>query len=227
MATSGTTAFTLDLTDIVEEAFERAGRASRSGYDLRTARRSLNLMMIEWASRGVNMWTIEEGTVPLVAGTGAYTLPADVIDVVEVVLRTGTGNASTQNDRVISRISAPTYASIPNKLTQGTPVQMWVQRLRDAPVVNLWPVPDNVQPYALQYWALRRIEDAGNGIETPDVNWRFLPALVAGLAFYISGKIPEGASRRDALKAEYEEQFLLASQEDRERSTLRLVPRLW
>jgi hypothetical protein len=177
MTTSGTTAFNMDFTEIAEEAWERAGREMRSGYDLRTARRSMNLMTIEWQNRGINMWTIDEGTIDLVAGTSEYTLPADTIDLMEHQIRTGAGNQSTQSDLTISRISVSTYAAIPNKLSQGRPIQLYIERLRDAPKVNLWPVPDN-DSYVLYYWRMRRIEDAGSGVQTSDMNFRFLPVLV-------------------------------------------------
>src|SRR5210317_39067 len=143
MATSGTTAFNMDFTEIAEEAWGRAGREMRSGYDLRTARRSMNLMTIEWQNRGINLWTVDEGTVNLVAGTGQYALPADTIDLLEQVIRTDAGNVNTQTDLTITRISVSTYASIPNKLTQGRPIQVWIERLRDAPRINVWPVPDS------------------------------------------------------------------------------------
>ena len=177
MATSGTTAFNMDFTEIAEEAWERAGRELRSGYDLRTARRSMNLLTIEWQNRGINLWTIEEGSVNLVDGTSQYTLGADTIDLLEHVIRTNSGNANTQSDLTINRISVSTYASIPNKLSEGRPIQMWIDRQRDAPVLNLWPVPDKSDTYVLKYWRMRRIEDAGSGVETADVNFRFLPCL--------------------------------------------------
>jgi hypothetical protein len=224
MSTTGTSVFNMEFTEIAEEAWERAGREMRSGYDLRTARRSMNLMTIEWQNRGINMWTIDEGTIPLVQGTSAYDLPADTIDLLDQVIRTGAGNVSTQSDLTINRISVSTYASIPNKLTTGRPIQFWIERLRDAPRVNVWPVPDN-NGYTFQYWRMRRIEDAGTGIQTPDVNFRFLPCLVAGLAYYIAMKVPELSARVPMLKQDYEEQFRLASEEDREKATFRLVPR--
>jgi hypothetical protein len=142
MATSGTTAFTMDFTEVAEEAWERAGREMRSGYDLRTARRSMNLMTIEWQNRGINMWTIEEGTLNLVSGTATYNLPADTIDLLEHVIRTGDGNVTTQADLNLSRISVSTYSTIPNKLSQGRPIQMYIDRGRDNPTVTVWPVPD-------------------------------------------------------------------------------------
>ncbi len=230
MATSDTTDFNLEFTEIAEEAWERAGREMRSGYDLRTARRSMNLMTIEWQNRGINMWTIEEGTIDLLEGVSEYLLPADTIDIMEQTLRTGDGNVTTQTDLTLSRISFPTYASIPNKLTQGRPVQILVERLRDAPKILIWPVPDQgtaLAPiYIFRYWRMRRVEDAGRGVETPDVNFRFLPALVAGLAYYIATKTPDLLPRLEMLKAQYDEQFAMAAGEDREKATLRLVPRL-
>jgi|TARA_R100000951_G_scaffold105922_1_gene100033 hypothetical protein len=225
MTTSGTTAFDMDFTDIAEEAWERAGREMRSGYDLRTARRSMNLMTIEWQNRGINMWTIDSGTINLVKGTTQYTLPADTIDLLEHQIRTNSGNTTTQSDLTISRISVSTYASIPNKLTQGRPIQLYVERLRDAPKVNVWPVPDN-DNYVLYYWRMRRIEDAGSGVQTADMNFRFFPCLVAGLAYHISMKVPELVDRIPMLKAVYDEQFEMAAGEDREKTAARFVPRI-
>jgi|TARA_R110000796_G_scaffold14937_3_gene48284 hypothetical protein len=225
MTTSGTTSFDMDFTEIAEEAWERAGSEMRSGYDLRTARRSMNLLTIEWQNRGINMWTIDSGSVSLTNGTGQYTLPADTIDLLEQVVRTGAGNVSTQSDLTISRISVSTFASIPNKLTTGRPVQVWVERLRDAPRINIWPVPDS-NDYTFVYWRMRRVEDAGSGIQTADMNFRFYPCLVAGLAYYIALKVPNLMPRIDMLKAVYEEQFQLAAGEDREKASIRFVPRM-
>ena len=225
MTTSGTTAFDMDFTEIAEEAWERAGREMRSGYDLRTARRSMNLMTIEWQNRGINMWTIDEGTVALVKGTSQYDLPADTIDLLEQVIRTDSGNQYTQSDLTISRISVSTYASIPNKLTQGRPIQVYVERLRDNPKINVWPVPDKNDEYIFKYYRMRRIEDAGNGVETADMNFRFFPCLVAGLAYHIAMKEPELMARLPMLKDAYEEQFALAAGEDRTKTSARFVPR--
>tara|TARA_R100000935_G_scaffold50609_1_gene76584 strand:+ start:22 stop:708 length:687 start_codon:yes stop_codon:yes gene_type:complete len=225
MATSATTAFNMDFTEIAEEAFERAGRDMRSGYDLRTARRSMNLLTIEWQNRGINMWTIDSGTINLVQGQTQYPLPADTIDLLEQQLRTNSGNVATQSDLTLSRISVSTYASIPNKLTQGRPIQLYIERLRDAPKVNVWPVPDN-NNYVLYYWRMRRIEDAGSGVQTADMNFRFFPCLVAGLAYYIAMKIPDLVDRVGMLKSIYDEQFELAAGEDREKTSARFVPRM-
>ena len=193
MATSGTAAFNLDLSELVEEAFERAGSELRSGYDLRTARRSLNLMFTDWANRGINMWTIEQGEVPMVAGTGTYNLPSDTVDLIEHVIRTGSG--TNQSDLSVSRISVSTYAAIPSKLSTGRPIQVYVDRVSPTPTVNMWPVPDTSQTYTLVYWRLRRIQDAGNGVNTMDVPFRFLNCMVAGLAYMLAMKIPGGMER--------------------------------
>ena len=225
MTTSGTHAFNMDFTEIAEEAWERAGREMRSGYDLRTARRSMNLMTIEWQNRGINLWTIDEGAVSLIKGISEYDLPVDTIDLLEQVIRTNSGVIATQSDLNISRISVSTYASIPNKLTQGRPIQVWIERLRDHPKINVWPVPDS-DDYVFKYYRMRRIQDAGSGIETADMNFRFLPCLVAGLAYCISMKDPELAPRIPMLKAVYDEQFALAAGEDREKTSARFVPRI-
>jgi hypothetical protein len=302
MATTGTTAFNLEFTELAEEAWERAGREMRSGYDLRTARRSLNLMTIEWANRGLNMCTIETGTITLTQGLNTYALPTDTIDLLDHVIRTQPNVASTQADLSITRISVSTYATIPNKLTQGRPIQVWIQRLSgevgpttatlsgtitatsdsitlstvvglagsgyirldsediyytyisgntlggvfrgqnnttaaphttltavnvpQLPAVTVWPTPDGSQTYQFVYYRLRRIEDAGRGVETADMNFRFLPAVTAGLAYYIAMKVPELMGRLEMLKAVYEEQYKLAAGEDHEKATLRLVPRM-
>ena len=227
MTTSGTATFNMDFTEIAEEAWERAGREMRSGYDLRTARRSMNLLTIEWQNRGINMWTIDEGTVSLVEGTATYALPADTIDLLEHVIRTNSGNVSTQSDLSISRISVSTYASIPNKLTKGRPIQIYIDRGQANPSATVWPVPDASSTYVLKYYRMRRIEDAGSGVNTADVNFRFLPCLVSGLAYYIAQKDPELAPRIPMLQTEYERQFDLAAQEDREKASISLVPRMY
>jgi len=225
MATSGTTAFDLDFAEIAEEAWERAGSEMRSGYDLATARRSMNLMTIEWQNRGINMWTIDSGTVSLTADTAQYNLPTDTIDLLDHVIRTNAGNTATQSDLTINRISVSTYASIPNKLTTGRPIQVWVERLATQPRINVWPVPSDGS-YTFVYWRMRRVEDAGNGVETADMSFRFLPALVAGLAFHIAVKVPALAERVEMLKEMYDEQYALAADEDREKVSARFVPRI-
>lgn len=227
MTTTGTTTFDLNMNDLLEEAFERATggqRELRSGYDFRTARRSLNLLTIEWASRGINLWTLESGTIPLVAGTATYDLPADTIDLVEHTIRQNDGNVSTQTDLTITRISVSTYATIPNKLATGRPIQIFIERLVAAPRVTVWPVPSDAT-YTLYYWRLRRMQDAGTGVQTQDIPFRFLNCMVAGLAYFIGMKMPEGQAMLPQLKAEYELQWDLASSEDREKAAVRWVPR--
>jgi hypothetical protein len=301
MTTTGSTLFNMDFTEIAEEAWERAGREMRSGYDLRTARRSMNLMTIEWQSKGINMWTMEQGIINLTPGLATYALPTDTIDLLEHVIRTGSNTSSTQADLTISRISVSTYATIPNKLSQARPIQVWIQRLSgetnptnavlvgaisstdttitlstvvglagsgfirlgtediyytyvsgnvlggvfrgqnnttaaaqsdgtavfvpQLPAVTVWPTPDNSTPYQFVYWRLRRVQDAGAGIETADMNFRFLPCLVAGLAYHIAVKVPELMPRIQMLKQMYDETFEIAAGEDREKAPVRFVPR--
>jgi hypothetical protein len=232
MTTSGTESFNLDLSNLIEEAFERCGAELRTGYDMRTARRSLNLLTIEWANRGINLWTIEQGEIAMVQGQIVYNLPVDTIDLLDMVIRTQTG--VEQTDINISRISVSTYATIPNKNAQGRPIQVWVNRQSGAtepvtginhPTINVWPSPDQNNFYTFVYWRLRRIQDAGNGVNTQDIPFRMLPCLVAGLAYYLSMKIPDALPRVELLKMSYEEQWALASSEDREKASLRLAPR--
>lgn len=231
--TTDTTDFNLDLNTLVEEAFERCGKELRSGYDFRTARRSLNLLTIEWANRGINLWTIEQGSQVLTYNVGDYDMPVDTIDLLDHVIRTGTG--TNQTDINITRISVSTYATIPNKNATGRPIQVWFQRKTGAtdssnivvyPQIHIWPKPDNSQTYTFVYWRLRRIQDAGNGINGQDIPFRFLPCMVSGLAYYLSMKMPEiDPNRRIELKADYEQQFALAAEEDREKASIRFVPR--
>lgn len=231
MTTSGSSTFDLNLTEIVEEAFERAGAELRSGYDMRTARRSLNLLLIEWQNRGINLWTIDSGEISLVSGTAAYNLPLDTVDLLDCVIRTGTG--TSQNDLNITRIGVSTYANISNKLTTGRPVQVYVDRKSGAtlptgvqyPTITVYPVP-NDNSYKFVYWRVKRIQDMKDGLNTQEIPFRFLPCLVAGLAYYLSMKIPASIERAPMLKAVYDEQWQLASEEDREKVTLRIVPRL-
>ena len=242
MTTSGTTGFNLNLSELVEEAFERCGAELRTGYDLRTARRSLNLLTIEWANRGINLWTIEQGSIPMVQGQITYALPIDTIDLLDHVVRTQTGQGQT--DINISRISVDTYSTIPNKNAQGRPIQVWINRQSgatypaggqpegtnpatgvDHPSINVWPAPEQSNYYTFVYWRLRRIQDAGNGITTQDIPFRFLPCMVAGLAYHLSKKIPGALDRAQMLKMEYEELWQQAADEDREKASLRIAPR--
>jgi hypothetical protein len=232
MTTSGTTTFNLDLNDLMEEAFERCGRELRTGYDFKTARRSLNLLTIEWANKGINLWTIEQGSIPMVQGTITYDLPVDTIDLAEQVIRTGTGQ--NQVDINISRISVDTYSTIPNKNAQGRPIQVWINRQSGAvepvsgvayPQINVWPAPDQSSYYTFVYWRLRRIQDSGGGVATQDIPFRFLPCMVAGLAYYLSMKLPDALERMPMLKQQYDEAWMQAADEDREKAPLRIAPR--
>jgi hypothetical protein len=304
MTTTGVSNFDMNFTEIAEEAYERAGREMRTGYDLRTARRSMNLLTIEWANRGLNMWTIEPGTLNLVQGQFCYPIPVDTIDLIEHQIRTQANSVSNQADLTITRISVSTYATIPNKLTQARPIQVMVQRMSgqeavtttlattinatdttielvDAtglpafgfikidseyinysyitgntlfncfraqnnstaaahtaaasvywaqlPAVAVWPVPDQgtttTPYYQFSYYRMRRIQNAGSGVQTGDMSFRFLPCLVAGLAYYVAMKIPEGGPRLEMLQGVYEQQFALAAGEDREKAPDRFVPR--
>lgn len=232
MTTSGNTAFNLNLNELVEEAFERCGAELRTGYDLRTARRSLNLLTIEWANRGINLWTIEQGEIPMVQGQITYDLPVDTIDLLEHVIRTQSGQGQT--DINISRISVDTYSTIPNKNAQGRPIQVWINRQSGAdypvtgvanPQINVWPAPEQSNYYTFVYWRLRRIQDAGTGVTTQDIPFRFIPCMVAGLAYHLSKKIPGALERTQMLKMEYEELWQQAADEDREKAPLRIAPR--
>ena len=224
MTTSGTANFGLDVAELCEEAFERCGAELRTGYDLKTARRSLNLLTSEWNNRGINLWTIEQGAVPMVPGQQTYALPADTIDLLDHVIRTGSGQ--NQTDISISRISVSTFSTIPNKNSTGRPIQVWIDRQRDNPEINVWPTPDTSQNYTFVYWRLRRIQDAGSGgTKTMDIPFRFLNCMVAGLAYYLSMKLPVDPQRRMELKLDYEQQLQMASDEDREKAPIRLVPR--
>lgn len=224
MTTSGTAVFNLDVSDLIEESFERCGQELRTGYELKTARRSLNLLTVEWANRGINLWTIEQGEIPMVTGQATYDIPADTIDLLDMVVRTGSGQ--NQTDINISRISEPTYSTIPNKNALGRPIQVWIQRLRDNPKISVWPTPNEPgSQYTFVYWRLRRIQDASGSTQTMDIPFRFLNCMVAGLAYYLSMKLPVDPGRRAELKMDYEQQLQMAQDEDREKAPVRFVPR--
>lgn len=224
MTTSGTAVWAPDLSEIIDEAGERCGYEIRSGYDLRTARRSLNILLSDWASRGVNLWTLEQGSVPLAAGSPTYALPDDTVDLLEHVTRTGTGQS--QQDISLTRISVSTYSTIPNKNATGRPLQILMER-QNNPRFTVWPVPDASAQYTVIYWRLRRIQDAGNAVNTMDMPFRFVPALIAGLAYYLAMKVPGGLERIQILKQQYDEAWELAATEDRDRAAVRFVPRMF
>lgn len=205
-----------DIAELFEEAYERAGLEMRSGYDLRTARRSLNLLTLEWQNRGLNLFTIESGTLPLVEGQAEYTLPDNTIDLLEHQLRIGTG--TNQTDIALSRISVSTYATQTNKELRGRPTQIFIARGLST-VATLWPVSDGAQAYTLFFYRLRGIDGLSAGVDgQAAIPPRFIPALVAGLAYEIASKKPEAAARVLPLKQIYEEQFQRAADEDRDRS---------
>ena len=234
MTTTGTALFNIDLSEIIEEAFERAGSELRSGYDFKTARRSLNLLLIEWGNKGINLWTVEQGQIVLNTGVAVYPLPVDTVDLLDHVIRTGSGQ--NQSDITISRISGSTYSTIPNKNALGKPIQVWINRQSGAttptgvasPTINVWPTPQAPDSqYTFVYWRLRRMQDAGDAVNTQDIPYLFLPALVAGLAYYLSMKLPGmDLQRAQALKMVYDEQFQLAADENREKAPVRVVPRM-
>jgi hypothetical protein len=219
MATSGVATFNPDFTEIIDEAFERCGIESRTGYDLRTATRSLNFMFAEWASRGLNLWTIEQRQLSLVAGTSVYDLPLDTVNVLSAVIRTGTGQ--TQQDVIIDRISRAEYLHVPNKNTRSRPAQYYVERAA-VPKLYLYPAADDVQSYIFRYYAVRRIQNAGAVSNTADVDFRFLPCLVAGLSYYLALK--RAPERMEVLKALYEEEFQRAAYADRDTASVFLLP---
>ena len=225
MATSGTYAFNLDLSDILEEAYEMAGLELRSGYDYRTARRSLDLMFLEWQNKGLNLWTVQEGSQTLTAGTGRYVLTGDQLDVIEASLRTDDGDADKQTDLTMSRISVSQYSHLTNKLTQGRPIQFWIEKDPGAIALNVWPVPDDAVTYKINYYYIQRVEDTGSpASNNVDIPARFMPCMAAGLAYYISIKRPEASERAPLLKQVYDEQWDLAADADRDKSSFYMVP---
>jgi len=230
--TTATTDFNLDLNTIIEEAFERCGAELRTGYDFRTAKRSLGLLLMDWANRGINLWTLETDTKTLTYNVGTYDLDVDTVDLLDHVIRTGTG--TNQQDINITRISSSTYLSIPNKNATGRPIQIWINRRTGAtgaddvvvkPQFTVWPKPDNTTTWTLVYTRLVRMFDPGNGVNGQDIPFRFLPCMVAGLAYYLSMKIPNAMERMQALKSQYDEAWDLAAGEDREKAAIRFVPR--
>ena len=214
MATSGSRDFNLDVGEIIEEAYERCGLEVRTGYDARTARRSLNIMFADWANRGLNLWTVNQGTITLTQGQAQETLTSDVVDVLEMVLR------RDNTDYEIERISRGEYLTLPNKTTQGRPSQFYFDRQID-PVINLWSVPENSTDQIVYYY-VRRIEDADALVNTTDMPFRFYPCMVAGLAYYLSMK--RAPERAQLLKVVYEEEFQRAADEDEGRTPLKLQP---
>ena len=225
MATSGTYNFTLDIADIIEEAYERTGDELRSGYDYRTARRSLDMLLLEWQNRGLNLWTVGSASQALTAGQASYTLSAEKLDIIDALLRTDAGDTSKQTDLYMRRMSLNDYARQSNKLTQGKPTQYWVERTTDDINVYVWPVPDSAVTYTLFYYFMERIEDSGKpGSNTVDVPDRYLPALTAGLAYKLAMKKADKMQIAPALKVEYEEQWQQASEAARDKASFFIKP---
>lgn len=224
MATSGTATFNPTLLEMFEEAYERAGLEYRVGYDDVTARRSFNLLVVELSNRQLNMWEFEQMSIVLSQGVTSYSLPADSIDVLEGTIRINPGNAFTQSDIVISRQSFPDYVAVPNKLSQGRPTQYSILRGTSGMTCYFYPTPDGAAQYTFYYLRLRRTQDAGRSINNADVPFRFYDAVIAGLAYRIASKRREAMALVPQLKAVYEEALALAESEDRDRSSIRLVP---
>ena len=214
MATSGSTNFDLDVAEIIEEAFERCGLEVRTGYDTKTARRSMNLMFADWANRGLNLWTVKQGTQALTAGTATYTFSTAYTDLLEVVVR------RSGIDYELTRMSRGEYLALPNKATEGRPSQYYFNR-QTAPQITLWATPDSSTD-TLIYYYVSRIEDVDTLANTTDAPFRFLPCMVAGLAYYIAMK--KAPDRVQLLKAVYEEEFQRAVDEDEDRVPLKLQP---
>jgi hypothetical protein len=214
MTTSGSRDFNLDVAEIIEEAYERCGLEVRTGYDARSARRSLNLMLADWANRGLNLWTVAEANIPLVAGDASYVLANDVVDILDIVVR------SQGTDYEVERISRTEYFTLPNKNTTGRPSQFYLERTI-TPTLYLWATPDSSSD-VLRYYYIRRMQDADALTNTTEIPFRFLPCMVAGLAYYMAMK--RAPERLQLLKAVYDEEFQRAADEDIDRVSLKLVP---
>jgi hypothetical protein len=217
MATSGTTDFNLSIDDLVEEAFERCGMRPTSGYQLNSARRSLNLLFLDWANRGLNLWTIEQATYTLTQGVNEITLPSDTVNVLEAIIRQN--SQGINSDVYIERISREDYLNVPDKTSEARPAQFYVQRANPTKVF-FYPAAD--QTYTFVYYKIRRIQDAGVYTNEADINFRFLPCLASGLAYQLSLKF--APDRTAALKAIYEEDFNRAAMEDRDTASVQFVP---
>lgn len=219
MATSGTTNFNLDIDDVIEDAYERCGLETRSGYDLKSARRSLNILFQEWMNRGVHLWKVENVTANLTAGTTTYTAPSDASDVLEMTFRQVTGGNTT--DTTMTKISRSEYQALPNKFSQGQPTQYYVERNLSNVVINLYQTPDTTDTQ-INYNYIGRIEDVGQYTNQPDAPFRFLPCMVSGLAFYLSQK--KAPQMTQALKLYYEDELQRALTEDGQRASIHLTP---
>jgi hypothetical protein len=216
MPTSGSKDFELDVSEYIEEAYERCGIEVRTGYDLKTARRSLNLMLAEWANRGLNQWTIKQTVLTLIEGDGDYDLGADTIDVLDAACR------RDGIDYSMGRLSRSDYLGIPDKATKSRPNEFFVDR-QVTPVLQIWPLPENSTDQLILN-RLVRMDDADTYTNTMDMPFRFYPCLAAGLAYYLS--IKRAPERIELLKAVYEEEFERALSEDRDRASFTVQPPL-
>tara|TARA_Y100000817_G_scaffold132929_1_gene104056 strand:- start:5095 stop:5760 length:666 start_codon:yes stop_codon:yes gene_type:complete len=216
MTTSSSTNFDLDVAEYIEEAYERCGLETRTGYDLQTAKRSLNIMLAEWANRGLNQWTIEQRTQALTANDSEYSLGTDLIDILSLVVR------RSGTDFTMTRISRDAFLNLPNKTSTGRPTQYFLDR-QITPNLKIFPTPENSTD-VIHYDALTRIQDADTQVNTMEIPFRFIPCLTAGLAYYIAMK--KAPDRIQLLKTVYEEEFDRAMAEDRDRSAFNVVPKL-
>ena len=227
MATSGTTTFNLDISDIMEEAYDLCGLELRSGYSYRGAKRALNLVFLEWQNKGLNLWTIEQGSATLVAGTSSYTAESSALDIVDVSIRTNAGNVDDQFDQRLNRISRTEYNHQASKLTQSKPTQFYVDKDNDAVKIVLWATPDSAETYTLIYDYVKRIEDVGTvASNNADVPTRYLPCLTYALAYNLACKSPEAIQRVPMIRQRYMELWDEVSDADREKAAVKFVPDL-
>ena len=224
MASSGTSTFNLNIDEVIDESYERCGLTTNSGYDLKRARRNLNLLLSEWSNRGLNLWKVSSQETALVAGTISYATPSDCNDVLEAYVSTGSGNSATITDVSLTKIDRSAYAALPNKGSTGQPSQYYVDRQIN-PQIYLYQAPDAVTYTYLKYYYIARIEDAGAYTNTPDAPYRFLPCMVAGLSYYLS--FFKAADRTQMLKLAYEDEMKRALDEDGSRTSLYITPQTY
>ena len=224
MATSGSKNFELDVAEYIEEAYERCGLEMRTSYDARTIRRSLNILLADWANRGLNQWTIQQNSITMIEGTLNYSLdstgPTAVIDVLDALLRRTVNRVNT--DYSIDRISRSEYANIPNKSTKARPSQYFIDK-QITPKIYVYPAPDNSTD-VIHVNCLTRIDNADTLVNTMEMPFRFYPALAAGLAYYLSMK--KAPDRTQILKGIYEEEFRRAADTDEDRASVKIAPAL-
>ena len=224
MASSGTSTFNLNIDEVIDEAYERCGLTTNSGYDLKRARRNLNILLSEWSNRGLNLWKVENKEQALTAGTISYATPSNCNDVLEAYISTGAGNSTTITDVSLTKIDRSAYAALPNKGSTGQPSQYYVDRQIN-PQIYLYQAPDAVTYTYLKYYYIARIQDAGAYTNTPDAPYRFLPCMVAGLSYYLS--FFKAADRTQMLKLAYEDEMKRALDEDGSRTSLYITPQTY